>query len=372
MIKVVDIVYHSHHEFKNPQEVLEKHKPTLGFIDFIKDRVSYTVIRHLNYAGKESINGTGYAFFKRTNAAWQIPFSTHRYIKSIDPDIVLVHGFIFPLQVIALKRLLGKKCAIVLQHHADQPARSARKIFQKIADRYVNAYLFSSEDISIPWLQHKIIHTKNKVVALAGASASIEKKDKASCKQKLGLTSNSNFLWVGRLNENKDPLTVLKAFQQHLPINPSAALFIIYQTEELLAPVKEFINKSECLHNHVHLIGKIPPAGLAEWYNAADFFISGSHAEAAGYALLEAMSVGCIPVVSCIPAYKKILNDGKTGFMFQPGDEQGLLKVLNRLVNIDINLYSARVETYFHQKLGFKNIADDMFNLFRQLHSVKR
>jgi len=371
MIKVVDIVYHCHNEYKDPKEVLDKHKPTLGFTEFIKDKVDYTVIRHLNYEGKDKINGIRYGFFKRRNIAWQIPYKTHLYIKSLHPDIVLVHGFIFPLQVIALKILLGRKCAVILQHHADQPANSARKIFQKIADRYVNRYMFSSAAIASPWLDHKIIRNKNKITALAGASVSVEKKDKIVCKQKLHLTGNSNFLWVGRLNDNKDPVTVLKAFAQHVLVNPSATLFMIYQTEELLSSVKKVIKESDQLRNNVQLIGKLPQTSLAEWYNAADFFITGSHAEAAGYALLEAMSVGCIPVVTSIPAFKKVLNDGAVGFIFQPGDEQGLAKLLNELTKTDVCRQSIAVEDYFHKNLAFKNIADGMYDLFLQLSSVK-
>lgn len=108
MIKVVDLVYYCHEEYDRPQQVIEKHGPSLGFIDFIKDKVDYEVITHMNYEGSEKVNGVPYTFFKRRNVSWQIPFRTHRYISSLKPDVVLVHGFIFPLQVIALKMAVGK------------------------------------------------------------------------------------------------------------------------------------------------------------------------------------------------------------------------------------------------------------------------
>ena len=371
MIKVVDIVYHCHHEYTSPKEVLDKHLPTLGFTKFIKDRVDYTVVRHLNYEGKETVNGIRYAFFKRRNAPWQIPYKTHRYINSLNPDIILVHGFIFPLQVIALKILLGKRCTVVLQHHADYPANSVRKLFQKIADKYVNAYMFTSAAIADPWLDHKIIENKNKIKELAGASVSVEKKDKFGCKKKLHLSGENNFLWVGRLNENKDPLTILKAFSHYVLANTTAKLLMIYHTEELLAKVKKTINENDQLRSSVRLVGKIDKTDMAEWYNAADFFILGSHAEAAGYALLEAMSVGCIPVVTSIPAFKKVIGNEGIGFLFPPGDEQALIKLLNSLHQINVHQQSAAVEDYFHKNLSFKNIADGMYDLFMQLNSIQ-
>lgn len=371
MIKVVDIVYHCHHEYTSPKEVLDKHLPTLGFTKFIKDRVNYTVVRHLNYEGKETVNGIHYAFFKRRNAPWQIPHKTHRYINSLKPDIVLVHGFIFPLQVIALKILLGKRCTVVLQHHADHPANSLRKLFQKIADRYVDAYMFTSAGIAGPWLTHKIIKNKNKIKELAGASVFVEKKDKSACKEKVQLTGQNNFLWVGRLNKNKDPLTILKAFSNYTLVNTTAKLFMIYHTEELLAEVKQIINQNDQLRSSARLVGKIDKTDMADWYNAADFFISGSHAEAAGYALLESMSVGCIPVVTSIPAFKKVIINDRIGFLFPPGDDRALTNLLNSLHQINVHQHAAAVEDYFHKNLSFKNIADGMYDLFVHLNSVK-
>lgn len=372
MIRVVDIVYYSHNEYTDPLTVMAKHAPTLGFIPYLKEKVDYTVIRHLNHEGKKIIGGIHCAFFKRSNAAWQIPHQTHRYIKSLQPDIVLVHGFVFPLQVVALKLLLGKHCSIVLQHHAEQPRNSIRKIFQKLADRFVATYMFTAADIAASWLSQGIIRNKEKIVELAGASVDIEKRGKTICKQQLGLSGTDNFLWVGRLNENKDPLTVIMAFLQYVAVRPAAMLYMIYQTEELLEEVKKIIAQHESSGVHIQLLGKMDRADLTEWYNAADFFISGSHAEAAGYALLEAMSVGCIPVVTNIPSYRKILNNGAAGFLFQPGDRQDLILVLNQLCTIDNKEQGRRTEDYFNKYLHFKNVAAGLYDLFVRLHAVQQ
>ena len=371
MIKVVDVVYYCHKEYDQPQQVLDKHSPSIGFVELIKDRINYALVRHLNYEGKKTVNGVLYAFFKRNNAAWQIPIRTHNYIRSLKPDLVIIHGFIFPLQVIALRMSLGKKCVLVLQHHGDKPADSVRKIFQRIADRFVSAYLFTSAEIAKPWLDHRIIRNRNKIFELLEASAFVEKKDKPACKQKLGLTGRSNFLWVARLNENKDPATVLKAFAKYVSVNRAAKLFMIYQEDQLLATVKKIISNNDHLHTNVHLVGKLAQTELTDWYNAADFYISGSHNEAAGYALLEAMSVGCIPVVTSIPAFKKILGNGQVGFMFQPADVNGLENLLHDLGTIDVDQHAAAVEKYFHENQGFKNIADGMFEICNKLIRIK-
>jgi len=371
MLKVVDIVYHCHTEYSDPQDVLDKHLPTIGFTAYIKDRVDYTIVRHLDYEGSKITNGIRFAFFKRRNAPWQIPYKSHRFIKSIDPDIVLVHGLIFPLQVIVLKRMLGKKCAVILQQHADYPVHSIRKIFQKMADAYIDAYMFTSAAIAEPWLNHKVIRDRHKIKALSGASAAVKKMDKTSCRESLGLSGHSNFLWVGRLNENKDPVTILKAFALHAKTNPLAMLYMAYHTEELLVTVKKMIYENRVLQCHVQLLGKLSAQELAIWYNAADFFISGSHAEAAGYALLEAMSVGCIPVVTRIPSFQQILGDGPNHFLFAAGDTEGLVAVLGQCANTAVCNLSQQTEQYFARHLSFKTVADGMYKLFLALHAEK-
>ena len=370
MIKIVDIVYYCHTGYQSPCCVLEKHRPTVGFIEFIKDRVDYTVVRHLDYEGTETINGVCYAFFRRTNAPWQIPLKTHRYIKSIDPDIVLVHGFVFPLQVMALKILLGKKCKIILQHHAEQPVRSVRKLFQIIADRFTAVYLFSAQEIAVPWLAQKVIKNADKVRTEMTASVPVAQKNKNNCKAQLGFEGNHNFLWVGRLNQNKDPITVLRAFAQHVKQNSSARLYMIYQTAELLSQVQHLM-KEESLHEHVVLVGSLPHEELADWYYAADYFISASHAEAAGYALLEAMSAGCIPIVSSIPSYKKILENCPA-YLFEPGNVAQLAELLNKLSELDVSKLSAEIKNHFQRKLSFEKVAGNMFNLFNQLYAEQR
>ena len=57
---------------------------------------------------------------------------------------------------------------------------------------------------------------------------------------------------------------------------------------------------------------------MPNYYSAADVFISGSHYEGSGYALIEAMSAGLVPIVTDIPSFRSIAGD--CGERWQPGD----------------------------------------------------
>lgn len=147
---------------------------------------------------------------------------------------------------------------------------------------------------------------------------------------------------------------------------------MIYQTEELLHEIMQEISRSRLLQMNVHLVGKLPHHILAEWYSAADFFISGSHNEGSGYALLEAMNCGCIPVVTAIPSFNKITAGGEYGYLFQAGNVENLVSVLDEVQKLNISDFSEEVLAYSKADLGFKKIAGDVFNLVERLVSVKR
>jgi len=361
MIKLIDLNYHTHSDISNPEEVLELQKASIGFVPFIKEKLSIELIKHLNYQGEKCVDSVKYVFFKSNSKFWHIPFKTHRYVQKQHADIVLIQGLIFPIQLIALKFKLGKKPKIIVQHHGEKPFHGIKKIFQRIADRYVSFYLFTSIQNADEFVKNKIISDEHKCVEILEASTCFKQTDKRQSRAELGLAEDPIFLWVGRLNQNKDPLTVVNAFEKYLAYHQESKLFMIYQTEELLPAIKRKLNESNLLKNSVVLNGKAGHPELEHWFNAADFYISASHKEGSGYALIEAMACGCIPIVTSIPSFNKITGNGKFGFLFERGNPESLLKILLNLKNIDKEKLSVSIVDYFNQSLSFKSIADELF-----------
>lgn len=368
MIKLIDVVYHSHNNVKDPLQVLEIHAPSLGFVDHIKDKLDIQFIKHMDHEGRNKINDVRYVFFKRPNKFFQIPFKTHNYIKSQRPDIIIIQGLVFPVQVLALRMKVGKECKIIVQHHGEKPFKGIKKLFQKIAVKYIDAYLFTAIEISWDWVSSNIINP-TKCFEILPASTHFTPQDKNICKEKLGFKGVHNFLWVGRLNENKDPMTVLKGFEKYLRFQPQARLHMVFQTNDLLNEIEEFIGQCNSLESSVELHGKILHNELPYWYSAADYYISASHSESCGYALLEAMACGCIPVVTSIPSFKKITKNGKYGFLFSPDKPDELLKILSNLEKINAKEFSGKVIQHFNNNLSYKNIAEDLYNISRSLIS---
>lgn len=361
MLKVIDIVYFHYKEFNNPTEVLKKHRPSIGFSDFTQDSLKVQFIKHLEFEGFEKINGIEFNFFKSRNNFWHIPFKTHRFVKRQHPDVVIVEGIIFPLQLMHLKFSLGAKCKIFVQHHGEQPYSGIKSTLQKLADRCIHTYLFTSHGNSEVWINRKIIKYPGKCRELLEASTDFVRLNQKQSQAKLNINPlHNNFIWVGRLNKNKDPVTVLKGFRKYAEGNSRARLYMIFQNDDLIHEVRNIIELFEELKKAIILVGKVDHEQLPYWYSAVDYYISGSHREGSGYALLEAMACGCIPIVTAIPSFEKLTADGKIGFLYPAGDEFCLYRTLEKLSAIDTNSERIRVESYFKEHASFQTIANEL------------
>jgi glycosyltransferase involved in cell wall biosynthesis len=363
LIKLVDLTYYAHLHYNHSHQVTENHAPALAFAPYLKNKLDLYFVKHAAFEEHNVIDGIPYHFFKGRNRFWSVTLKTHLYIRKLKPDIVLVQGLVFPLQVLFLRLFCGKGFKIVIQHHGELPFSGIKGWLQKLFCRLVDAYIFTAAGNALIWKKRNIIKPDASIFELLEASTEFKKQDKLESKQRTGIAGTTNFLWVGRLNANKDPLTVLTGFEQYLSINTGAKLYMIYQTDDLLNEVINKFASNQLLADAVTLVGKIPNHELPYWYSAADFYISGSHKEGSGYALLEAMACGCIPVVTNIPSYQKITRNGKVGFLYPSGNSAALTTLLSTINNLNREELSAATLNHFNQNLTFKNIADDLFDI---------
>jgi glycosyltransferase involved in cell wall biosynthesis len=169
------------------------------------------------------------------------------------------------------------------------------------------------------------------------------------------------FLWVGRLNHNKDPLTVLHGFHDFVKTTTSAHLYMIYQEFELLAQVENMIRQLSLGHC-VHLVGHMPHEQLPEYYSASDFFVLGSHEEVCGYALIEAISCGSTPIVPDIPSFRKITGDGAIGFLWKAGTPASLSTAL---INAQLDRQERKaVRSFFERHLSYEQLGKQAMKIY--------
>ena len=74
-------------------------------------------------------------------------------------------------------------------------------------------------------------------------------------------------------------------------------------------------------------------------------------------AVCEAMSCGCIPILTNIQSFRKMTGPGKCGFLYGPGDDAGLLKMLLQTGQLDMEEEKNKVLRQFKAELSFEAIA---------------
>jgi glycosyltransferase involved in cell wall biosynthesis len=352
----VFVNYNYSPDFTSPESWIKRTTGYTGLLEQLSKNNVVISIKQINYEGIYTHNGVQHHFVNLNRKKTFFSGRLNRYVRSLNPDIVFVQGLHQPLQVIQLRALVNKKAKFIVQHHAEKPFTSMKKYIQRLADPFVDAYLFAAKPIGLDWVDKGNLSSPQKIHEVMEVSTLFHPINKKTARLKTGVNGNLVFLWVGRLNENKDPLNVIKAFLRFAAVSPEARLYMIYQTEELLNEIKQLLNASP--HgNKITLIGKILHDDLLYWFNSADFLLSGSHYEGSGTAVCEAMACGCVPVVTNIDSFRMITDNGRCGLLYEVANENALLNVLMQTQASNIEEKQKNCLNYFKSNLSFEAIA---------------
>jgi|SRR5665213_3614651 len=342
--------------YNRPEEWLQYIRFYGGILESLSKKNEITSIEQIDYEGQYPHGGVNYQFKRFPKSSLYVPLGLHRFIKGLKPDVVFIQGLHFPIQVMQLRVMLGKRVKIIVQNHAEKPFTGIKKHLQKLADHSINAYLFASREMGLDWIKKGNLSSPGKVHEVMEISSVFYPIEKELAKTRIKVTGNPIFLWVGRLNKNKDPLTVVAAFLKFVHSEPTARLYMIYHTDELLEQVKDILQYS-VNKDSIVLVGKVPNDELLYWYNSADFIVSGSHYEGSGTAVCEAMSCGCIPVVTDIFSFRMITDHGNCGVLYKPGSAAITLLALMQTKTLDIREKRENSLKHFRENLSFEAIA---------------
>ena len=355
----VDLTYFS---FSNADSgsILKSCQSTIGFLEKLSAQfeVHFVVQSEKIFLSTNQKNIQIHFYKGKTLYPWQIPFRFNEFIKSLKPDYILVHGFGTAHYLIFLK-MICPKAKIVLQCNGFAPKpKGIRRLIFTISNRFIDGYLFTGIENAKPWYKHKIL-SRNKIFEVMEGSVQFRFKDNDSRK-------GNSFIWVGRLDENKDPLTILKAFHRFLAVEPKAKLTMVFHEGHLEYQVAEYIAANN-LTDAVELRGFVAQKHLEKLYHEHCYFILGSHYEGSGYALLESMACGCVPIVTTIPSFEYMTDNGNCGLLFSPENEEELVTQLKKIRTIDYVDYQQKVLNHFEKKLSFQAIADEIAQVFQSL-----
>jgi glycosyltransferase involved in cell wall biosynthesis len=276
-------------------------------------------------------------------------------IASLSPDVIHINGLIFPGLVAGIRAAVGRRAALVVQHHGGEFPIRGEGIVGWLRERRWRAGLASADAISFtareqaePWRAAGVLGDQ-RIIEIVEASTTLRVVERARARAAIGVNGNPVILWVGRLTTNKDPLAVLDGLERALPRLEQAQVVMVFGDDTLLPEVEQRVRSSGVLRPRVILAGSVTRDEMPNYYAAADVFVSGSHSEGSGYALIEAMAAGLVPVVTDIPSFRVIA--GECGLRWPPGDSESLATAFNRIIEGDLNEQKQAARARFEREL---------------------
>jgi colanic acid/amylovoran biosynthesis glycosyltransferase len=178
-------------------------------------------------------------------------------------------------------------------------------------------------------------------------------------------------LAVGRLHAVKDHRFLIDACSALRAQGLNFLCWIVGEGPERLALERQIVKLK--LQDLVHLVGQVPRAEVARYYQHADLVVMTSQSEGIPVVLMEAMSHQKLVLAPAITGIPELVKDHRTGFLYPPGS---LLDFVHAVAQISANQSSmtdirraaaAMVADSYNRQRNLRTFAEDF--LARVLHT---
>jgi glycosyltransferase involved in cell wall biosynthesis len=243
------------------------------------------------------------------------------------PQVVHVHGLGFARDVLSL-RAMAPRTPILLQDHADRPPRLWRRFLWARGVAAADGVSFCARAQAREFQRPGLLPASLRVFEIPESTSHFMPGDRDAARAETGVRGDPAVLWVGHLDRNKDPLTVLDGVHAALDKLPNLMLWCCFGSAPLLDAVRARLAAQPRLAQCVRLVGLVPHARIEQFMRAADLFVLGSHREGSSFSLIEALATGLWPVVTDIPSLRALTGDGAVGKLWRCGDAGSLSAAL--------------------------------------------
>jgi len=329
--------------------------------------VRVSVVQACAHAERVERGGVCYHFLPCGDTATETRFAALiELLRGMRPDVLHVHGLDFPRAVLSLAAALPS-VPIVLQDHASRPPRPWRRALQRRAFASIDGIAFCAAEQAHPFREAGTLAASTPVYPIPESTSRFRPADRAAARRETGLEGDPAILWVGHLDANKDPLTVLEGLSSAAPALADARLHCCFGAAPLRAAIEARIARDARLRGRVRLWGQVPHARIEQLMRAADLFVLGSHREGSGYALIEALACGLPPVVTDIPSFRTLTGAGAVGHLWPCGDAQALGIALRTLASRPRDEQRRAVRLHFERELSFEALGVKLAAMYRDV-----
>jgi glycosyltransferase involved in cell wall biosynthesis len=334
--------------------------------------VRVTVVQANARAGRAVRGGVEFLFLPpdRQSGLLSRTASFAALLGDLGPDVIHVHGLGFGREVLGL-RALAPSVPILLQDHADRPPRFWRRTRWRRGAAAASGISFCAAAQADPFRRDKLLAPHVRVFEIPESTSCFAPGDSGAARAATGLHGDPAVLWVGHLDDNKDPLTVLDGVSEAARELPGLQLWCCFGTAPLLRAVQAKIASDPLLRDRAHLLGRVPRAQIEQLMRAADLFVLGSHREGSSFSLIEALATGLTPVVTNIPSLRVLTGDGAVGVLWPCGDSHALANELRSATAALGPRTRTEVRAHFDEHLSSAALGRSFAAAYRELSPAR-
>jgi glycosyltransferase involved in cell wall biosynthesis len=374
LLHVVQISFFADPEGRSPVQLLDAW-PTLGDVAAAVHGagVRVSVVQACARSERLERKGVCYYFLPfgevlqaiRNNGAFS------ELLGNLAPDVLHVHGLDFPRDVLSLAAL-APGVPIVLQDHASRPPRIWRRALWRRGLSVAAAIAFCALDQARPFAKAGLVDPKTRLYEIPESTSGFTPGEREEARRITSLDGNPGVLWVGHLDVNKDPLTVLEGISEASRALPGLRLHCCFGSAPLLRAVQDRVARDPRLRSRVQLLGRVPHERIELLMRAADIFILGSHREGSGYSLIEALACGLPPVVTDIPSFRSLTGSGRVGMLWPCEDSHAASDALQSIAGRLGSDMRAEVRAHFDRELSRDALGVKMAAMYEDVLKQKR
>lgn len=175
-----------------------------------------------------------------------------------------------------------------------------------------------------------------------------------------------NVVYLGRLHEDKGLSEMVETCRQ-LVAQGFKFRFTCYGTGR---DQERFIRgMTEVLGDQFRYGGVVSGEEKVQALNSADIFLMPSRFEGLSLSLLEAMAAGCVPIVTNRGSIPSVIEDGRNGFLIDPGDITqivGRVKFLLSEGETGWAEYRRNARETVHDRFDVKNYAGRLKEIYTE------
>ncbi|MGB6067599.1 MAG: glycosyltransferase family 4 protein [Desulfomonilaceae bacterium] len=295
---------------------------------------------------------TGYDSTTRSQgpaAAWAFA----RQIVAHQPDLLIISGYapVYHLLIAIWARFKGISVGLrsdTTLEHSSSSGRQARLLLKRLLMPFVLSLYTAGHPVGTLARKYLIRYgfPEDRIFEFPYAvdnewfeeQSDAHRLHRNHLREKIGIPAGA-FVIVGvvKFVEREDPITLIRGFASFQTQFQNAHLVLVGD-----GPLRTRIEGlAEFASSNVHLPGFVPYSRLPMYYAISDVFVHPAVRESWGVSVNEAMACGLPVIVSQkVGSHVDLVREGKTGFLFEPGNPDALARCLTKIAE-DANLQVA-------------------------------